>query len=240
VRPAATPQYTVAGVGAVGAAGGNGRPANHAGTVMRIVIVSDTHGGHESLGSLSGDVLIHCGDSEMGSDARVGGPESLDEWFGRQSFDTILYVGGNHDFAIQARATTGRPVFRNAFYLEDDWIEIDGMRFYGAPWVPELVGWAYYQSPDAIAERWASIPSGTDVLITHTPPRGILDQNRRGQSCGCSALTARLATLRPRLHCFGHVHASAGSVEQDGTRYVNAASVNSRYQIARGPVTLDL
>ena len=29
---------------------------------MRLVIISDTHTMHEELGSLSGDVLIHCGD----------------------------------------------------------------------------------------------------------------------------------------------------------------------------------
>jgi len=207
---------------------------------MRIVIISDTHGGHEELGPLSGDVLIHCGDSEIPGYNDPEDVARLDAWFGRQAFGTILYVGGNHDFGVEALSKAGRPVFQNALYLEGDGIEIGGLHFYGAPWVPQLARWAFYQSPSALAARWAQIPSRTDVLITHTPPRGILDRNRQGIACGCEALTRRLAVLRPRLHCFGHVHASAGTLDNEGTRYVNAANVNSRYQVVRGPYSQDL
>jgi len=34
---------------------------------MKIVVVSDTHGRHDELGLLSGDVLIHCGDASTRS-----------------------------------------------------------------------------------------------------------------------------------------------------------------------------
>jgi len=47
-------------------------------------------------------------------------------------------------------------------------------------------------------------------------------------------------TVKPSLHCFGHVHASAGTLLRDGVRYLNASMVNSRYQIARSPLVYDL
>jgi Icc-related predicted phosphoesterase len=46
--------------------------------------------------------------------------------------------------------------------------------------------------------------------------------------------------LHPRLHCFGHIHASAGTASMNGTTFINASMVNRRYEIARAPVELDI
>lgn len=202
---------------------------------MKVVIISDTHELHEELGVLRGDVLIHCGDSAYGmspSDAQV---DKLDEWFSRQQFDLILVIGGNHDFEIQRRVGLDKPMFRNATYLEDKGIQFRGVNFYGAPWVPELSGWAFYLPAEKMRKRWDMIPPDTDVLITHTPPINILDRNSRGKACGCSDLRKRLTDLKPRLHCFGHVHASAGTQQLNQTTYINASMVNSQYELVRTP-----
>jgi len=207
---------------------------------MRLVVISDTHSGHEALGALSGDVLIHCGDGLNAFEPASDELQKLDEWFGRQSFAAILYVGGNHDFKIQRRAAEGEAVFQHATYVEDRTFTISGVRFYGSPWIPELADWAYYRSAPDLQERWSAIPDDVDVLITHTPPHGILDRNSRGKHCGCPALASRVSVVRPRLHCFGHVHAGAGSCLLDGTTYANASSVDSQYRIARPPFLFDL
>jgi len=51
-----------------------------------------------------------------------------------------------------------------------------------------------------------------DVAITHSPPKGILD-NIRGSKHrgGCEHLFAAVAAARPRLHCFGHIHEGWGA-----------------------------
>jgi Icc-related predicted phosphoesterase len=189
---------------------------------------------------LHGDVLIHCGDGCNGFRRDAADIDRLDEWFGRHTFRAILYIGGNHDFHVQARAFEKRPVFENATYLQDQCFELSGLRFYGSPWLPDLYGWAFFLDEESRRKKWASIPDMTDVLITHTPPHGILDQNRRGDHCGCVELQARVSELRPRLHCFGHVHASAGMTTLDGTCFVNASMVNSSYEIARQPFVVEL
>ena len=74
-----------------------------------------------------------------------------------------------------------------------------------------------------------------DVLITHSPPAGVLDVSSRKLQLGCGHLAARLRDIAPRLHCFGHVHASSGMVKAGNTTFVNAAMVNSQYQLARRP-----
>ena len=207
---------------------------------MKLVIISDTHSRHEELGTLHGDVLIHCGDSGNGFTRHASDVDSLDDWFGQQAFDRILCIGGNHDFEMQARAERGGPVFRNAEYLQDQAYEYRGVRFYGSPWTPELVDWAYYLDDDELRDRWELIPDEVEVLITHTPPFGILDCNTSGRHCGCRELQRRLLDLHPRIHCFGHIHASAGTTSLKGTTFVNASMVNRRYEIARAPVEIDL
>ena len=84
---------------------------------MRIVLISDTHGKHEELGTLSGDVLIHCGDSCHGFHNDGAHLAAIDRWFLEQNFERIFCVGGNHDFAAQERHSNGIPIFENAIFL---------------------------------------------------------------------------------------------------------------------------
>jgi len=203
---------------------------------MQLVIVSDTHGHHERLGRLSGDVLVHCGDGAGRSDESV---EALDDWFAEQDFAEILAIGGNHDRAVERRVREGRPVFRHARYLQDEAFVFRGVVFYGAPWVPELAGSAFHQRPRQIRQRWGAIPGTVDVLITHTPPAGMLDQNRRGRSCGCPELRDAVCARDVLLHCFGHIHASAGWRDIGFTRFVNA-SVLRRHGPLNAPTTVRL
>ncbi|KAM7185599.1 Metallo-dependent phosphatase-like protein [Naviculisporaceae sp. PSN 640] len=56
-----------------------------------------------------------------------------------------------------------------------------------------------------------AIPQGVDVVITHSPPEGILDRVDSGHRGGCEHLFAAVARARPRLHCFGHIHEGWGA-----------------------------
>ena len=77
-------------------------------------------------------------------------------------------------------------------------------------------------------KKWAHIPDNVDVLITHTPPAGILDRSRHGRQLGCPHLADRVSELAPAVHCFGHVHASGGVSRQDGTTFVNQLALGSQ------------
>lgn len=208
---------------------------------MRLVVISDTHGKHEELGELVGDVLIHCGDFCDGFRKEPRDLESVDAWFARQRFELIICVGGNHDFVVEDRIDNAQPVFRNALWLQDAAHVHRGITFYGSPWLPHLEGWAFYLTPGGLREKWSMIPADTDVLITHTAPFGILDQPRsRNTHCGCPHLLERVEAVKPQFHLFGHNHASAGLVENECTTFVNASVVDSGLNVVRGAVTLDL
>lgn len=88
------------------------------------------------------------------------------------------------------------------------------VNFFGSPWQPSFCDWAFNADigPE-LAEKWKAIPNDVDVLITHGPPRGILDRNSDGFVCGCPDLRNEvLDRVKPRLHVFGHIHESYGKL----------------------------
>jgi len=203
---------------------------------MEITVISDTHNVHEELGTLRGEVLIHCGDMFNQFHADEDELEKIDAWFGRQEFELILCIGGNHDFRLQELVKRTTTPFQNAIYLQDSSYAFKGFTFYGAPWVPNLPGQAFDLHSEALFEKWRQIPHDTDVLITHTPPLGILDvPSRTNVPCGCSHLESRVFEVAPMLHCFGHVHASSGQTSSNGITFMNASMVNSQYELAQSP-----
>lgn len=207
---------------------------------VSVTIISDTHAMHGSLSLPGGDILIHCGDMLDLFDRDASALRELDDWFGRQDYPKILITGGNHDLALETALSRTRQPFRNARYIEDERIAVEGLEVYAAPWVPQLGGHAFYRDEDALREKWAAVPSGLDILITHVPPAGILDRSSRGHSHGCPHLAAEIARIAPRLHCFGHVHASAGQTRIGDTLFVNASSAVSGERAVRAPFVLEI
>jgi Icc-related predicted phosphoesterase len=93
------------------------------------------------------------------------------------------------------------------------------------------MNWAFTYPRGAGARYWVQIPYGLDVLITHGPPFGILDQIEPGGAyLGCEELLKVVKEKKPKLHIFGHIHGGAGTFDNGTTRFVNAAFLNERYQ----------
>ena len=200
-----------------------------------LCVIADTHCKHRDVAIPECDILIHCGDfcSFQREDERV--LADADSWFAEAPAKHVLCVGGNHDYLLQSREFR----FAHATLLEDNIVELEGLSFYGSPWCPDLVGFAYFATEEQLVERWKKIPSGIDVLITHTPPHGLLDVPSSGKvHLGCPHLRAELQRIRPRLHVFGHIHASSGSQQKGDTSFVNAAIVGGRDFVVKNPPTL--
>lgn len=200
----------------------------------RLVLISDTHNHHAAVKLPAGDVLVHAGDvSGMGRPAEI---ESFARWFAAQPFPHKVVIAGNHDWLFEREPAAARGILAKhcpgAVYLEDEGVEIRGLRFWGSPWQPEFCNWAFnLVRREDLAAKWALIPAGVDVLVTHGPPRGILDRTFGGDDAGCDALAEAVAgRVKPRLHVFGHIHEANGVVERGGTVYVNASTCNLAYQ----------
>ncbi|KAH8805700.1 ser/Thr protein phosphatase family protein [Xylogone sp. PMI_703] len=104
----------------------------------------------------------------------------------------------------------------------------NGAKFtvYASPYQPEFCGFAFpylrhqdrFNTPEQAAEGMTSIAEnpvpdfpGVDIMMTHGPPRGILDKTFDGVRVGCDNLLRAAARARPRMYCFGHIHEGHGS-----------------------------
>ncbi|MCC6553016.1 MAG: metallophosphatase domain-containing protein [Polyangiaceae bacterium] len=203
---------------------------------MRIVAVADTHLFHDELVLPAGDVLVHAGDLCRGG--------TLDElaratsWIRTLPHRDKIVVAGNHDWAfVHAPAEARRLLGEGVVYLEDSGATVGGLRFWGSPWQPEFNDWAFNLPRGApLAGRWAAIPPGIDVLITHGPPDGIGDASSTGGRSGCEALRARVREVRPRLHLFGHIHEDGGLWREGGTCFANVTT----WECERAPTVIDI
>jgi Icc-related predicted phosphoesterase len=157
---------------------------------------------------------------------------SFNEWLGEWNFQHRVVCAGNHDRYFQAAPKIARSLLTNATYLENAGIVIDGVSFWGSPYTPEFLNWAFMYPRGSAARRyWDQIPYGVDVLITHGPPYGILDQALPGDAhLGCEELRKAVEEKKPRVHMFGHIHGGAGLLENGVTRFVNAAYLNEGYR----------
>ena len=84
-------------------------------------------------------------------------------------------------------------------------------KVFGSPFSPAKGLWAFGYQPQAAQALWDQIPLDTDILVTHTPPRGHCDATGTSARAGCDALRQTLWRIRPRLAVCGHIHEARGA-----------------------------
>ena len=195
---------------------------------MRILHISDTHGCHRRLKDLpEADVIVHSGDMTMTG----GADEAVDfmEWFCDLPYAHKVFIAGNHDFCLHGGEPSGLDA--NCHYLCNDSVVIDGLKFYGIPLSVETA------ASGTLAANYAAIPDDTDVLITHQPPKGILD-HAEDYGYGSPELRNAVMRIRPRAHLFGHIHDAAGLVSAGGTVFSNGAVLTGSYGMNLRPFSV--
>jgi Icc-related predicted phosphoesterase len=216
---------------------------------VKIVCISDTHGYlPDSLPY--GDVLVHAGDAT----ARGTEKEHWDfvRWMNRQPHPTKLFVAGNHCLFLES---CYKYYFENvmeenigeSIYLRDSSVSVEGKSFWGTPWTPEFFDWAFmYKTPNEGHEHFSKIPVGTDVLICHGPPYGILDlcpdhsKKNSFKHAGSKELLFHIKRVKPKLVIMGHIHHSYGQEMRDGILYVNASHCTEAYEPLNEPIVVEI
>jgi Icc-related predicted phosphoesterase len=207
---------------------------------LKILGLSDTHNQHEYINPPTCDVLIHCGD------ANLNGPNQAAqfiEWYSKQKSRYKIFVAGNHDSYCEYYSNNFKQLCaeNDIFYLQDSGITIRGVNFWGSPHCPRFGNWSFMHHKVGIKKYWELIPTDTNVLITHSPPHGILDEapdikiRDAFYNCGCKELIKRIEEL-PNLehHFFGHIHEngykSYTTLISDIT-YHNCSVLNGQYKL---------
>ena len=207
---------------------------------MRVVVISDTHNKLADLNVPDGDLLIHCGDF-----CRRGTLEEVKQFnddMSKLQHKHKVVIAGNHDWPFELYKEQAQACLTNMIYLEDAGVEIDGLKIYGSPWQPAFGNWAFNlpRKSEQIEDKWNLIPDKLDILITHGPPYGILDRTVIGKKVGCEILRDRVAELKPKVHCFGHIHEDYGQETHGETLYINASNLDVFYRPSHEPVVLTL
>ncbi len=156
---------------------------------MRIVAVADTHTFQGDLRQIpDGDVFLHAGDLCRGG--RLDELRTVAAWLRTLPHRHKIVVAGNHDWCFVREPQAAIEVLGPGIvYLQDSEATIDGVRFWGSPWQPAFNDWAFnLPRGEALARKWALIPTGIDVLVTHGPPHGIGDWSGDSVRRGCEDL----------------------------------------------------
>lgn len=233
---------------------------------MNIVLISDTHGHHNKLQLPDGDVLIHSGDfTSVGNFYQIF---DFLEWFKSQKHKYKILIAGNHDKGIdedlynRILPNDGFPVqhtrkipikkalenfnsLSNCFYLENSECIIENIKFFGSPYTPWFHGeyWAFNKHRgDDINQIWELIPNDTNVLITHGPPYGHLDQcDGNSLNLGCEMLIQRIEQLpNLKLHTFGHIHPGYGQKISKDRIFVNASICDDNNYPINKPIVINI
>lgn len=201
---------------------------------MKIWHISDTHGCHNLLDPpTDADVIICSGDASNYKDPYRNEFEMRNflDWYASLNCKYKIYVAGNHDTSIEKRFILKEDfILKDIIYLEDDFVIIENLKIYGSPITPTFGNWSFMKKREKLFDYWKSIPDDIDVLITHGPPKGILDlsYNKIGELefCGDGSLRRhifeRLKNLK--LNCFGHIH-NHEDIINNGIRKVSNCNI---------------
>ena len=182
---------------------------------MKIWHISDTHTYHGLLKVPEGiDMVIHSGDATNPRDLYASEQEMLNflRWFSSLPIKHKVFVAGNHDLCVERNFITKIDFMKNGIiYLENDYTEVEGLKIWGSPFTPSFgEGWAFNKRRDKLHDVWKHIPDDTDIVVSHGPPKGILDLSYSRENvlefCGDEALRKRMYLLKPKLCLFGHIH----------------------------------
>lgn len=214
---------------------------------MKIVCLSDTHNCNGLIKVPDGDLLIHAGDATVRG--TIHEISVFNKWFAGLPHKFKIFVAGNHDWLFETHNSLACKLLdKSVIYLQDSFVEIEGLKIYGSPWQPRYFDWAFNLNRGAeLAEKWKLIPNDIDILITHGPPYGILDQVPRGtwvENTGCEELRKRIEEIswfgKLKLHVFGHIHCGYGVWEESGITFVNASNCDESYEPTQLPIKAEI
>ena len=207
---------------------------------MKIWIISDTHTYHYKLIPPSDiDMVIHSGDCSNSHNPLINSNEVeiFMDWYNKLPVKHKIYVPGNHDTSIE-RGLINTSRFNNIKFLFHESLNIEGINFFGSPYTPRYGDWSYMYQRSKSDKYWRVIPENTDFLITHGPPKSILDladdinDRSKPTQVGCSNLYKRVMKIKPKYHSFGHIHSVSSKFNNYGifkhfdTTFINAACLN--------------
>ena len=176
---------------------------------LKIFAFSDTHGHHLALQVPEDADIVICAGDAVEDDLKGGEYDDFISWFGALPAKWKLFIPGNHELSFsRSRYQTIVQKFEEAgiLVLQDAVEDCDGVV------IGSISGNSIIVDED--------IPKDLDILVTHMPPYGILDEEM-----GSLEILNFVLKSKPKYHLFGHIHATAGQEFQLGQTICRNISV---------------
>ncbi len=199
---------------------------------MRILLVADIHSSftnfEEILKNVDFDAVFIAGDI---TDFRVEDVRKADEIVSK--YDTrCIAVHGNCDYESVLEVELDAMEFIHGRSVKIDDLTIFGVG--GSGYTPFNTPSEYSEEEIESMLRSFEIVENS-ILLSHCPPKGVLDRTFSGVHAGCSALR-KFADQFDLVIC-GHIHEAYGVHSKDGIFAVNPGPAAwKRYAILELPV----
>lgn len=176
---------------------------------MKILAFSDLHLARARAADLveasaAAELVIGAGDFCNG---RKGLDQAMEMLAGIAA--PIVAVPGNAESAEELRAAA----LPNMTVFHGEVCTIGGLAIAGlgggVPVTP-FGSWSF-DLTEAEAETLLDQVKAADILVSHSPPKGLGDVTSGGLSVGSVAIRAAIERLQPRLALCGHIHDSWGA-----------------------------
>ena len=174
-----------------------------------IFAFSDTHGHHRDLQVPEDANIIICAGDAVEDDLKGGEYGDFIKWFSALPAKWKIFVPGNHELSFEVGKGDEKEKMmaeKGITVLQDAVEDCDGV----------VIG--SISGDSIIADE--DIPKDLDVLVTHMPPYGILDEEM-----GSLEILNFVLKSKHKYHLFGHIHATAGQEFQLGQTICRNISV---------------
>ncbi len=170
---------------------------------MRILAFSDVHTDLAACEQIvaagnDADLVIGAGDFAQRREGLAAVMEVLAPLAAKS-----IYVPGNNETFTELCAVTTATV------LHGDRCEVGRVNIFGIgaaiPPLPPLP-WGSFDLSEDEAEALFSLGGAPDILISHSPPKGVVDLHASAGSIGSTSLRDAIVRMNPRLVFCGHVH----------------------------------
>jgi hypothetical protein len=203
----------------------------------RLLVISDTHSMEDQFQDLpEADILIHCGENAQNPFSPFTLPTFLNEHASHIPFHLI--IRGNHDPLILGTSAFGSsPEGPEQHYIT----KATTMAIPGG-----LV--ADLRPFTKSRKQQPPMLDNCDLIISHEPPFGILDETLQKERVGSIPLRLASSSHPPPLWLCGHIHEGRGATQlrySDSsctTLVVNASNANpgKADKLVAGPVLVDM
>ena len=203
---------------------------------MKAIAFSDTHTLFPKVDASK--YMFYAGDYESGANT----PEESAaiatlflNWYRKQQGQYKVLVPGNHDNMFWQDPIGFRKLCEanGVYLLDNEIVNLDGLRVFGSPYF-------YTCRANPTLRLDFPQPGAFDVMVTHVPPKGILDfAQGKMENIGSQELRDYVQANKPKLHFFGHCHEAYNTLSSP---FYNVAlrSRNNKKMLINKPVSLEI